>query len=100
MAFKLRPAADQDLEDIYNYSVSEWGEDRADRYIRDLETTFQKLDSGELHARKADEINPGLKAYRVASHVVFFRPESYGILIIRVLHRRMDYEQNLGENIS
>lgn len=42
-SFKLRPTADRDLQNIYRYSVKEWGSDRAERYIRDIETTFQQL---------------------------------------------------------
>ncbi len=35
--FRLRPKAAQDLENIYEFSEQEFGNLRADQYIRDLD---------------------------------------------------------------
>ena len=41
--FRLRPKAEEDLENIYEYSYREFGSARADQYIRDLDAAFHKL---------------------------------------------------------
>ena len=92
---RLRPAADRDLQNIYRYSVNEWGDDRAERYIRDLNTAFQKLANNELKSTRADYIHSGLHSCRVVSHIVFFKHTDDGILVIRVLHKSMDYLKHL-----
>ena len=92
---RLRPAADRDLQIIYRYSVKEWGNDRAERYIRDLSTAFQKLANNELKSTCADDLRAGLHSCRVVSHIVFFKQTDDGILVIRVLHKSMDYLKHL-----
>jgi len=39
----IKPKADEDLENIYLYSVEKFGLKRASQYIRDLEEAFHKL---------------------------------------------------------
>lgn len=41
--FKLRPKAESDLVDIYQYSLNEWGSARTDSYLKDLSNAFQQL---------------------------------------------------------
>jgi len=93
--FRLRPKAAKDLENIYEYSDQEFGSTRADRYIRDLDTAFQKLAENPSLGLDYSHIRPGLLAYRVVSHVIFFKPSVYGITILRVLHQSMDYARHL-----
>lgn len=93
--FKLRPKADQDLQNIYTYSVEQWGTSRADKYIRDLETAFQKLAATHTLGRDCGHIHPNLRAYRVVSHVIFYKPAPFGIAVIRVLHKSMDEKRHI-----
>ncbi|NQZ08472.1 MAG: type II toxin-antitoxin system RelE/ParE family toxin, partial [Algicola sp.] len=39
-SFQLRPKAEKDLERIYDYSLQEFGDERADQYIKDLNAAF------------------------------------------------------------
>ena len=93
--FRIRPRADKDLEDIYKYSYQEFGEARADQYILDLDAAFHKLAAEPGVGRDYSHVRPGLMAYRVASHVVFFQRSVNGITILRVLHKSMDYGRHL-----
>jgi toxin ParE1/3/4 len=93
--FHIRPKADKDLVNIYEYSYQEFGDARADQYIRDLDAAFHKLADEPSLGSDYSHVRPGLMAYRVVSHVVFFRPSVYGITILRVLHKSMDYGRHL-----
>jgi toxin ParE1/3/4 len=45
--------------------------------------------------RCCDEIRPGYRKYPAGSHVLFYRLLPDGIDIVRILHRRMDFERHL-----
>ncbi len=94
-AFRLRPEAEQDLEKIYEYSVQEFGSERAERYIRELNDAFNKIANERNSGRNYDFVRPDLLAFNVVSHVVFFKSSSFGITILRVLHRSIDYGRHL-----
>ncbi|WP_422137538.1 type II toxin-antitoxin system RelE/ParE family toxin [Endozoicomonas sp. ALC020] len=90
--YLFKPRARQDLEGIYDYTVSEFGEEQADLYIRNLFDTFQRLAETPGFARCRDDLRKGLKSYPVKAHIVFFRETVNGVLIIRVLHQSMDFQ--------
>ncbi|WP_166302000.1 type II toxin-antitoxin system RelE/ParE family toxin [Photorhabdus cinerea] len=46
-------------------------------------------------ARNYSHIRLGLKAFPVASHIIFFRLIANGIIIVRVLHKSMDYQRHI-----
>ena len=68
---------------------------KAEQYIRDLDTAFHKLADQPGLGSDASYIHPNLMVYRVVSHLIFFKPSVYGINIIRVLHKSMDYGRHL-----
>ena len=93
--FRIKPQAEKDLENIYDYSYQEFGSARADQYIRDLNTAFHKLADNPNLGSDYKHVRPELRAYSVVSHVVFFKPSVYGAIILRVLHKSMDYERHV-----
>lgn len=40
-AFVLSPAAERDLDDIWDYTVTRWGEVQAERYILSIEVPLR-----------------------------------------------------------
>ena len=90
----LRPLAEEDLEAIYNYSYQEFGECRAIEYIHDLNNAFTRLAKNPDLGSLSDSIKPGLLAYHVVSHIVFFRSSKNRLAIIRILHKSMDYPRH------
>ncbi len=93
--FRLRPKAESDLENIYAYSYKEFGLSKAEQYIHDLSAAFQQLADDPDSGRDMSLIRKDVKVYPVNSHVFFFKPTSFGITIIRVLHKSMDYSSHL-----
>ena len=93
--FQLRPKAEKDLERIYDYSLQEFGDDRADQYIMDLDVAFQKLADDPSLGKNYDFVRSKLQVYPVVSHVIFFKLSTKGITIVRILHKSMDYGRHL-----
>jgi toxin ParE1/3/4 len=87
--FRFSRRAETDLYDIGRYTLRTWGEAQADRYIGELEDCCQLLADNPALGRPCDEIRPGLHRMEQGKHVVFYREESGGILISRILHQRM-----------
>ncbi len=83
------------------YTLQTWGEDQAIGYLDGLETCCRHLADHPESGRRCDHIRPGLRRMKHARHVVFYRIEAGGILISRILHRRMLPEtRSIGEEES
>ena len=94
--FHIRKTADKDLENIFIYSVEEFGIKRAEKYIDDLVLAFQTLANDYNLGRDCSHVRPNLYAWNVVSHVIYYKPTKDGISIYRVLHKSMDYKKHLS----
>jgi toxin ParE1/3/4 len=91
----VRKRAERDLRDIWNYSVSEWGRDRADRYVDDL---LDALDLLCMHPQLgADRLigRPHFRIWSVGSHIVYYRARRR-VEVVRILHAAMDPTRHLS----
>ncbi len=71
------------------YTLRTWGEDQAIRYLSDLEEACELLTSNPALGRACDDIRPGLRRMECGKRVIFYREDSTGIWISRILHQRM-----------
>ena len=67
----VSPRARADLDEIWDYSTEQWGEDRAESDIRDLWHGIQYVAGDPRRGRQCDDIRAGYYRHAVASHVVF-----------------------------
>ena len=88
-AIRFSRRAEADLLSIGAYTIRAWGESQALRYIGDLEACCQMLAGNPALGRNCEDIRLGLRRMESGQHVVFYRLESGGILISRILHQRM-----------
>jgi toxin ParE1/3/4 len=94
--YLLSPAAQTDLEQIWDYSVRTWGEEQAERYVLGIRDACQALADGRKQGRSIDDIRPGYRKLAVASHFLFYRITDDGpIDVVRILHQRMDAPSHL-----
>lgn len=94
--FHIRKTADKDLENIFVYSVENFGMKRAEQYIDDLVMAFQNLANNYKLGRGCSHVRPNLYAWDVISHVVYYKPTKDGVSIYRVLHNSMDYKKHVN----
>ena len=89
--------ADEDLKEIYRYTRRSWGRAQAVRYTRRLERRFRALADNPLSGVAREDLLPqGLRSFVHGCHVVFYQPQPYGVLIVRVLHGRQDVRMHPG----
>ncbi|WP_416237369.1 type II toxin-antitoxin system RelE/ParE family toxin [Sulfitobacter sp. F26204] len=94
-ALKFRPKARTDLDGIWAYSVENWGTDQAQTYFRGIQRVLDRLIDGTGISLSAENVLERCRKVRVASHVVYFQEDSDEIVVIRILHQRMDVARSL-----
>jgi toxin ParE1/3/4 len=84
-----------DLKSIRRYSKQTWGVERTDHYMAALRDTMTRLVAGTVVTRNRDDLKPGLQMVVSGRHCIFFEADQSRVLVIRVLHDRMDYPRHL-----
>ena len=90
---ELRPEALEDLFSIWNWSEQHWGESQADSYVDDIRTVWDGLAIGTVRSRPSRISDYRLKT--VGSHVIYLRESDDALIVVRILHDRMDAERHL-----
>jgi toxin ParE1/3/4 len=93
--YLLSPAAQVDLEQIWDFTHDRWGVDQAEEYLRELQRAIERAAANPLIGRACVEIRPGYRKLAAGSHVLFYRVTAEGIDVARVLHQRMDVDRHL-----
>jgi toxin ParE1/3/4 len=88
--YRLTRQAAADLTDIYLYTFETFGEAQAERYVDDIYTCVSLIAENPRLGGNASFVRPGLLRFPHRNHSIFYKPETDGILIVRVLHDRMD----------
>lgn len=95
--YTLSPEAILDLQDIYLFTVDEWGEVQAEKYLNDIYAVFERLTQFPSIGRLRSELADGLRSIPIGAHVIFFMQWQSDIAIVRVLHGARDVERVFGE---
>ena len=93
--YRLSPAAERDLESIWQYTFTQWGVEQAHRYTDALIIALGTLADSPQTALTCDHIRIGYRARIIERHIIYFRVTTYGIAVIRILHQRMDAIRHL-----
>ncbi|MDO8959122.1 MAG: type II toxin-antitoxin system RelE/ParE family toxin [Rhodocyclaceae bacterium] len=93
--YRLTPAAERDLENIWLYTRRQWSTEQADRYTAILANAFAELCLAPKTAPRCDDVSSGYRRRSAGRHMIYFRVTDYGIAIVRVLHDRMDAPRHL-----
>jgi toxin ParE1/3/4 len=65
-----------------------------------LRETMKGLVAGTVVSRHRDDLRPGLQMATWGRHRVFFEADQSRIVVVRVLHDRMDYPRRLEADES
>jgi plasmid stabilization system protein ParE len=100
--YLLQSAAAARLEDIYRYTIEQFGAAQADRYLDGVFELFEDIAAKRITWQRIPR-EFGVDGYfaRYKSHFVFWKLRSDGqIAIVAVLHQRMDLARRLREDVS
>jgi toxin ParE1/3/4 len=87
--FRFSRRAVADLLTIGRYTLETWGETQTAHCLDELESCCQKLAKNPALGRIADEVRRGLRRHEHPKHVIFYREDRKGIVIVRILHQRV-----------
>lgn len=92
---ELTEIARADLQSIRRYSHREWGAQRTALYMSALSAVMKGLVAGTMLSRDCHDLRPRLRLAASGRHCVFFEEDASQILVVRVLHDRMDHRRHL-----
>ena len=98
--FLLSNRAVADLADIADFTIQTFGIQQARLYRDGFNQCFEILAENPELGRNVAELAPNLKRFEYQSHVVFYIPKETHILIVRILHQRMDFWRHLPESLT
>lgn len=88
----LSPKAKSDLNNIWDYSLDTWGEEKAETYLRQIWAKLNECAENPELSASAAIVRKDYRKMVVASHVVYFKEIEDGIDVVRILHQRMDFK--------
>jgi len=92
--YELTLLAENDLENIFDYTIDQWGEQQATDYTNKLFKRFEWLAENSNLGKKRDEVSEGYLSYFEESHTIFFRETNGGIEILGIPHQSEDIEHH------
>ncbi len=100
MAARIFQTAKERLLEIWDYTERTWGDEQADKYVRDLvEAINHACDARHAWRPVLDNALIGVCFNRRQHHYIFFRELSSGSLgVINILHENMDIPARLKED--
>lgn len=91
-------AATRDLAAIAEYTEQQWGTAQKRRYLTLICDAHSGLAHGTTISTTREEIRSGYRSIATGRHVVFYREADDSIVILRILHQRMDWRRRLTED--
>jgi len=92
---ELTKEAERDLINIFLFGVEHFGVVQAERYSSLLTAKIESAAANPSFGADYDFVRSGLLRYEATSHAIYYRQTSDGILVLRILHGRMDPARHL-----
>ncbi len=96
--FYLTNKANDDLDEIWEYTFDEWSEMQADKYYFEILNCCQLIAENQNLGKIYSEIDNNLFGYLINKHIIFYQTISkFEILVVRILHTKMDLKSRIKE---
>lgn len=90
-SYKLSKKASQKIQSIYEYSLLNFGEEKADEYFLSMHKTFRLLAEQPYLGRQFKEFYK----HEHGHHTFFYKIKDYGIIILHIFHQKEELSINL-----
>ena len=91
----IAPAAKNDLKEIYQYGLRQWGQAQSENYLSTIKNQFWLLTQQPLIGTERPELLPDVRSLPINSRTLFYRVTTTRVEVIRVLHGRQDPQRHL-----
>ena len=96
----LSPAAESDVNDIWDYTIERWGVRQAASYVGDIRDACAALSQGTRVSIPVKVRDAYHKAIVGMNMVYFRRANDTSIVVVRILHQSMDVERHLPADMN
>jgi toxin ParE1/3/4 len=83
--YELSQSADEDFENIFDYGIDTFGLAQALKYQHSMKQRFEELAEQPKLYQAVDHIHKGYRRSVCGKHSIYYRIESKGIFIVRIL---------------
>ena len=85
------PAAEKSLDQIYDFiAIQQQNPDGAVRVLREIERKCDLYANQPEMGDRRHELSDDLRCFPVGNFVVFYRPQTQGIVVVLVIHGARD----------
>jgi toxin ParE1/3/4 len=91
---RLGRKAREDLARLHDEGIGQFGMAQAERYFTALERALAFLAEYPFAARERLETTPPVHIHPSRSHVIVYRNDDRGVLVLRVRHAREDWRSD------
>ena len=95
MQLRLSKLAIGDITLIHDYTVGEWGEEQAIKYVHALWDALEEVAAAPERWRLRPDIYDGCRARVCASHLIIYRVHEGTVEIGRILHGAMNLRDHV-----
>ena len=95
--YRLSPAAQRDLDAIWDHTALTWSIAQADAYVRTIVGDLDRLLLNPEVSRERREFRPPVRIRRSGSHLIIYRIEPGWLSVFRIVHARQNWADLLDE---
>lgn len=88
--YQFSKSAEQDINNILDYSYLSFGEKVTEQYFIELKKCLEILGENPLIGINSDLWRKGYFRHPHESHVIFYKLKADGIHIVRILHKSVE----------
>jgi len=93
--YQFTDKAERDLESSIDYTAQEWGASQANTYLDGKESRAQLLAENPGLGTARETLFEGLLSFFYKSHILYYKKQARGTMIVRILHQHMDPVKHL-----
>lgn len=91
----ILPEAYRDIEEIFDYTLENWSYNQAVKYVAHIDDCISNIAQEKLIGKNYIHSNKDYKTFKTGKHIIFYRFQDKNCIIVRILHEKMDLDNNL-----
>ena len=93
--YELSKLALEDINSIWNYTAKKWSVNQANHYYKQIFEVIDLICENAKIGKSLASVKEHHRSIMAQSHMIVYKIEKDKILIDRILHKRMDIENQL-----
>ncbi len=91
----LSSLAQNDLTAILEYTIQQWGDNQADKYLEQIKSGLSKIQDNPNIGRVRTDISDRHRSILIEKHIVIYIVQDKQIFVSRILHQSRDIKTAL-----